>query len=74
MVLQLRISGIHHDVLQQHLLTEDGKEAMAVALCGRFQQVGLSILTVHDITLIPHNECYTRAWDQLCWPTERIMC
>jgi hypothetical protein len=71
MALQLRISGQHHEILKKHLLPMDGREAVAVALCGR--HVGIHrILTVHEITLIPHDECYSREWDILCWPTSRI--
>jgi hypothetical protein len=73
MALQLRISGLHHEILKQHLLPADGREAVAVALCGRYNIGGEKIAMVHDLTLIPHNECYTREWDLLCWPTERII-
>ncbi len=73
MELQLRISGLHHEVLKQHLLPEDGREAVAVALCGRYNSQNGHILLVHDLTLIPHNECHNREWDFLNWPTERII-
>lgn len=72
MALQLRISGLHHEILKQHLLPADGREAVAVALCGRYNNGDVKALMVYDLTLIPHNECYTREWDLLCWPTERI--
>jgi hypothetical protein len=73
MELQLRISGLHHEILKHHLLPQDGREAVAVALCGRYNDDNKQILMVHDLTLIPHNECYTREWDLLCWPTQRII-
>lgn len=73
MKLELRISGLHHEVLKQHLLPVDGKEAIAVALCGRHSIGNEKILLVHDLTLIPHNECASREWDILTWPTERII-
>jgi len=73
MALQLRISGIHHEILKHHLLPQDGREAVAVALCGRHTTGDGKMLMVHDLTLIPHNECYTREWDLLCWPTERVV-
>jgi hypothetical protein len=73
MALQLRISGLHHEVLKHHLLPADGREAVAVALCGRFNEGEDKIIMVHDLTLIPHDECYSREWDLLCWPTERII-
>lgn len=73
MELQLRISGLHYEVLKEHLLPSDGREAIAVALCGRHINSENIILTIHDLTLIPHNECYSRSYDLLQWPTERII-
>ncbi len=72
MELQLRISGIHHAILKHHLFPRDGKEAVAVALCGRYTGKDTIILAVNDLTLIPHDECYLRSDDLLQWPTERI--
>jgi hypothetical protein len=69
---QLRIAGMHHEILKDHLLPSDGREAVAVALCGRYVGENKIILTVHDLILIPHDECYTRSQDLLQWPTERI--
>lgn len=72
MELQLRISGFHYEILRQHLLPSDGKEAVAVALCGRFHDKESEFLLVHDITLIPYDECLNRESDILQWKTERI--
>ena len=72
MALQLRISGLHHEILKAHLLPQDGREAVAVALCGRYNSENERIILLHDLTLIPHNECYAREWDLLTWPTLRI--
>src|SRR5580704_5747957 len=69
---QLRLSGEHHKSLQQHLFPGDGKEAVAVALCGRFEKDGLSILLAHKLELIPHEECY-REEDFIRWKTDRIV-
>lgn len=73
MELQLKISGIHHKMLMSHLLPEDGLEAAAVALCGRFIDGENTILTVHEITLIPYEDCSSRAEDLLQWSTKKIM-
>lgn len=73
MALQLRISGIHHEVLKKHLLPEDGREAVAVALCGRHKSPNEKIIMVYDLILIPYNECFARESDILCWPTNRII-
>lgn len=72
MELQLRISGVHHEALKQHLHPVDGKEAIAVALCGRFSDFESDFLLVHDLTLIPYDECYSCESDILHWSTQRI--
>jgi len=72
MQYQLRLSGNHHAILQKHLFPGDGKEAVAVALCGRYEGSELSILLTHKLELIPHNECY-RDEDFIRWKTERII-
>lgn len=70
--MQLRISGKHYTILKQHLFPGDGKEAVAVILCGRHENNGLSILLTHKIELIPHNEC-KRTKEYVNWKTERII-
>lgn len=72
MELQLRISGFHHEMLKQHLLPADGKEAVAVALCGRYNDEDTEIILVHDLTLIPYKDCFSREHDLLHWSTKRI--
>jgi len=72
MQYQLRISGKHFQKLQQHLFPGDGKEAVAVALCGRYEKNCLSVLLTHKIELIPHNEC-KRFEDYIQWKTEKII-
>jgi molybdopterin/thiamine biosynthesis adenylyltransferase len=69
---QLRISGKHYKQLLQHLFPGDGKEAVAVALCGRFERDGISILLTHKLELIPHEECQ-RDGDYVHWQTDRII-
>lgn len=69
---QLRIAGKHYKGLQQHLFPGDGKEAVAVALCGRYERDGISILLTHQIELIPHDEC-ERDPNFVHWRTERII-
>lgn len=72
MQYQLRISGHHYELLKEHLLSVDGKEAVAVALCGRFSDSEKIIILVHQITLIPYADCKLRKDDVINWPTDRI--
>lgn len=69
---QLRIAGKHYKSLQQHLFPGDGMEAVAVALCGRYENDGISILLTHKIELIPHDEC-KRDTQFVNWKTDRIL-
>lgn len=69
---QLKIAGKHYKSLQQHLFPCDGMEAVAVALCGRYERDGISILLTHKIELIPHNEC-NRDPNFVHWKTEQII-
>ena len=72
MELQLKISGHHHQQLLNHLFPKDGKESVAVALCGRRRDAKIETLLVHEITLIPDEECIIREYNCLNWPTEKI--
>lgn len=69
---QLRIAGKHYKSLQHHLFPGDGKEAVAVALCGRYERDGISILLTHKIELIPHEEC-ERDEQFVRWKTDRLI-
>ncbi|MFV0599913.1 MAG: HesA/MoeB/ThiF family protein [Bacteroidales bacterium] len=70
---QIRITGEHYNKLKKHLFPKDGKEAVAVALCGRFSYESSEYLLVNDLTLIPYDECYSRDSDILTWSTKRII-
>lgn len=72
MKYQLRISGDIYSKLQQHLFPGDGKEAVAVVLCGRHERDGLSILLTHELLLVPHDEC-VREVDRVSWKTDVLL-
>jgi hypothetical protein len=73
MELQLKIAGIHYQQLKQHLFPGDGKESIAVALCGRYGDKHREYLLMHELTLIPDADCLAREDDRLQWPTERVL-
>ena len=50
---ELKISGIHYQALRDHLFPGDGKEAVAIACCGRNTFDNKNFLLVHKLTLIP---------------------
>ncbi|MBT1697142.1 ThiF family adenylyltransferase [Fulvivirgaceae bacterium PWU4] len=68
---QLRLQEKHYVTLKEHLFPGDGKEAVAVLLCGRYEANENSILLSHDLILIPHSEC-DRAENHVRWRTERL--
>ncbi|MEZ5104525.1 MAG: ThiF family adenylyltransferase [Draconibacterium sp.] len=73
MHLQLKISGDHYSLLKNHLFPGDGKEAIAIALCGRHNDKNYHCLYVHDIILIPYEDCTIREKDIIQWSTLKIL-
>lgn len=67
----LRMTEAHHDALRSHLFPGDGKEAVALLLCGRRKGVDRHILTVRKVVAIPHDVCDRRP-DRVTWPTEFV--
>lgn len=68
----LRLSGKQHAQLRSHLFPGDGKEAVAVLLCGRRHGVSRHCLSAWKVILIPHNEC-DRTQQYVRWNTDRLV-
>lgn len=71
--IALRLTGKQHAMLKDHLFPGDGKEAVAIAICGRRIGDSRHCLMVNSIELIPHNECSIRTEDLLRWNTQRLV-
>jgi hypothetical protein len=69
----LRISGTHYGALQGHLFPSDGKEAVAVLLCGRRAGPDSHVLCAHHLVLIPYDACTERTPLKVSWPTSRLL-
>jgi hypothetical protein len=69
----LVISGKHFSKLQSHLYPGDGNEAVAVALCGRQVTKDQTKLLVHEIILIPYDQCEIRTPYLIKWSTKIII-
>ncbi len=69
----LKISGNVYNVLKEHLYPGDGKEAVAIALCGRHIHEENNLLLVHQIIYIPYNQCDIREPDLLKWSTSILL-
>jgi len=70
---KLRMTGKQHALLKSHLFPGDGKEAAAIALCGRHRQGELEYLLVHRVEPIPYDECSVREVDRITWSTSRAI-
>ena len=70
---KLRISEAQHGALMDHLLPGDGREAVAVALCGRRPGEVAHCLTVRTVVPIPYDECQSRSPDSITWSSRRLV-
>ena len=68
----LRICEKDFAIIQKHLFPEDGKEAIAFALCGRAKAADRLIFTVHEILTVPYDHC-DREEDYLHWKTRDVL-
>jgi hypothetical protein len=69
----LRMSGRQHAALLAHLFPGDGKEAVAVALCGRRVTPGGVTLLVHKLFPVAYADCTVREPDRLTWRTDAMV-
>jgi hypothetical protein len=67
----LRLTEAQHATLYAHLFPGDGKEAVALLLCGRRKGVERHIFTVRKVVAIPHDVCNRRP-DSITWPTDFV--
>ena len=72
MDVALAMTARQHTALYTHLFPGDGKEAVAVALCGRAQHGEHHRLLVHRIHPVPYDQCERRS-DQIRWKTDLIV-
>lgn len=66
----LRLSASQHDQLKRHLFPGDGKESVALALCGTHLGDRGTVLCVHRIVVVPDDTCTKRDADTVVWPIE----
>lgn len=67
MVYDLSISDFHYNQIKLHLFPGDEKEAVAVAICGRYQYKDKTRLLVKDIFLVSYSECVHRSAGLVKW-------
>lgn len=72
----LRFSQKHYEIVHRHLFPGDGKEAVALLLCGRRESADWPVLTVREVAVVPYEECSVRTHDRVIWSTailDRLM-
>jgi len=73
MSIDLKISGIMYETLQSHLFPGDGKESVAIALCGAYHSENSVKILVHKLIPIPIEECIIRTEVQVNWKTNKLI-
>lgn len=71
MIFSLTITEAQHAALRAHLFPGDGKEAVALLLCGRTVRRGRTRFVVSEVHLVPHAVC-DREVDRVTWPTDML--
>src|ERR1700723_3729574 len=66
----LRLAQHHYEIVRRHLFPGDGKEAIALLLCGRREGEDRRILTVREIAPVPYDDCSVRTPDRVVWATD----
>ncbi len=64
----LRMTEAQRFSLQAHLFPGDGKEAVALLLCGRRNGSERHVLMAREVVAVPHHLC-RRTPDNVTWPT-----
>ena len=70
MTYTLRLTQSQHEALRAHLFPGDGKEAVALLLCGRRRGASRHILIAREIHPVPHMSCIERTPTRVTWPTD----
>ncbi|MGC2223816.1 MAG: ThiF family adenylyltransferase [Methylocella sp.] len=68
----LSMTGEQHDRLKQFLFPGDGKEAVAILLCGRCAGDRRHRLLVRAVEPVPYSVCTVRTTQRVSWPPEFI--
>ncbi len=71
MKVNFKLTEYQHNKLQIHLHPGDGLEAVAFGLCGRVNTSESNTLLLHELYLLPYNEC-ERAEDFVKWKIDNV--
>jgi hypothetical protein len=69
----LRLTEEQRQRFKSHLFPGDGREAVAVALCGTLACVDRQVYCIHDITEIPSSACTLRTGTAVRWDVQTLV-
>ena len=73
MKTSLSMTAAHHTAIKAHVLPQDGKEAVAVAICGRRAGTNSHHFFVHKVVPVPYEACSVRERDRVSWSTDLLI-
>jgi hypothetical protein len=73
MKIDLRISGVMYEELKRHLFPGDGKESVAICLCGLLRSDHGIRLLVHRVIAVPTEDCILRTPTTVHWKTTKLV-
>lgn len=68
MKYSIRLSFVQREALRDHLFPGDGKESVALLLCGRTTGPDRHIFLGREVCPVPDHLCRVRTADQITWP------
>jgi hypothetical protein len=72
MDISLSLTQEQHAVLKEHLFPGDGKEAVALVLCGQGKGIDRIRILARELRPIPHGDCAVRTPFRVTWSTDLL--
>ena len=69
----LAMTGVHHTQAMNHLFPGDGREAVAIALCGMATSDRRTSFLVQSIIPVPYEACRVREPHRVTWSPESVV-
>lgn len=73
MGVKLRLTGLQHAEIKEHVIAPDGNEAGSLLFCEPVFRDGETILLLKQIEHVPYEACLKRTPVFLSWPTEHFL-
>jgi ThiF family len=73
MEVSLSLTANQQSIIKAHVFPSDGKEAVAIVLCGRHTGTNSHHLLAHEIVPIPYEYCSIRTPGRVSWSTDILV-